>query len=194
MFHSLSQRTAVIRLFAHIEQGRSIGDDADLVFYDVIIPTSELVNGSNELLCALVYAPNYDQAPIFPGIYRIYVEVCPFNHNNVNTSILIHIYPKPGGQLPFVCVLYAESATRRHGFLFDGQFERGEDFLVLCSFVPHYCGNRRFIHRQTVPPLFLSPSLPWSQSKGEFWPFKRTLTRLLCLCANTMTLRNRTRD
>ena len=80
---------AVVYSLACIENGRSIDEDADLVFYDVIIPTSELVNGSKEILCTLVYAPNYDEAPILPGIYRIYAEVCATAQCIVGVAVLI---------------------------------------------------------------------------------------------------------
>lgn len=75
MSYTPSQKSAVIRSLARIGPGCSIKEDSDLIFYDIIIPTSEVVNGSKELLCALVYAPDYDEAPIQPGIYRIYADV-----------------------------------------------------------------------------------------------------------------------
>ena len=69
-------RSAHVYSIARIDNGRSVHDDADFVLYDVMIPISELVNGSNEILCALTYAPNYDEPNLLPGFYRICAKVC----------------------------------------------------------------------------------------------------------------------
>lgn len=96
MSYTRAKKNAVIVSFAHIGHGRSIDEEADFIFYDVIIPTSGNVNGSRELLCALVYAPNYDEAIIEPGIYRIHAEVSCYVFGDVNWLIVIGARPLSG--------------------------------------------------------------------------------------------------
>lgn len=67
--------SAEISSLACIENGRSVDEHGEIVVYDVVIPTSELVNGSKEILCALGYAPDYDEETFLPGFYRIRAKV-----------------------------------------------------------------------------------------------------------------------
>ena len=73
--HPRYAQSAQLSSFARIEHGRSIDEFADIVVYDVTIPTLETVNGTKEVLCALTYAPAYDEMPLDPGIYRITAKV-----------------------------------------------------------------------------------------------------------------------
>ena len=76
MADTSSRGNAEISCLGRIEGTRSVDEYAVIVMYDVVIPTSDLVNGSKEILCALAYAPDYDEDPFVPGFYWISVKVC----------------------------------------------------------------------------------------------------------------------
>lgn len=99
MFRTMYQpsypESAEITSLARVENGRSADEVADLVVYDVNIPTSQCDGRSNSVLCSLLYAPNYDETPILPGFYRITAKVCsPVFCAELSLQSL---YPRAGG-------------------------------------------------------------------------------------------------
>jgi hypothetical protein len=67
--------TTCISSLACLEHCCSIHNDADSVVFDVLIPMSQTMNHSNEVLCALLYAPDYDATPLELSIYCIDTQV-----------------------------------------------------------------------------------------------------------------------
>lgn len=104
------QGTAEISCLARIEGTRSVDEDAVIVMYDVVIPTSDLVNGSKEILCALAYAPDYDEDAFVPGLYRISLKVC-FPLRRLCVFCLMPLFLQGGQCLRGTCI--ADSGAQR---------------------------------------------------------------------------------